>query len=85
MQTIPSDCESWYRSEARRESAPSWKIWRNAPEIKSQSARSACLGLVTYPHLFCAYIRALHRSPQDWTSYNQYLSDASKFSISIPS
>lgn len=27
--------------------------------------------------------RALHRSPQDWTSYNQYLSDASKSVIEM--
>ena len=46
MQTIPSDCEAWYRSSSARDN-PGWRMWWNIPDTKSTAARSACLGLVT--------------------------------------
>jgi hypothetical protein len=45
---------------------------------------SFCLFRVSHHYLHqWLMIRALHRSPQDWTSYNQYLSDASKLFIDL--
>ena len=46
MQTVPSDCEAWYRSKAGSETA-GWRIWWNVPDMKSATARSACLACVT--------------------------------------
>ncbi|KAK4685594.1 hypothetical protein P7C73_g4553, partial [Tremellales sp. Uapishka_1] len=61
LQPLPSECSPWSPFSSTGLVPKKWQ-WRKEKENVEQRAK--CLG-------------ALHRSPQDWSSYNGYLSDAS--------
>ncbi|WVF69565.1 hypothetical protein IAT40_004343 [Kwoniella sp. CBS 6097] len=67
LQTIPTECQAWSpHAELSEDGRPARQGWfrQQAPgEEPDQQAK--CLG-------------ALHRSAQDWSSYNVYLSDATQ-------
>ncbi|ODN79422.1 hypothetical protein, variant 2 [Cryptococcus amylolentus CBS 6039] len=64
LQPIPSECSKWSFQDGAAGSIPTvYTFWRWS-EVEEDQQRS-CLS-------------ALHRSPQDWTSYNGFLSDASQ-------
>lgn len=84
LQVVPSDCLPWATGAEVEEGSKGEGWWakiratRGSPE---GAQRALCLGsAAAFPNeeKELTSPSALHRSPQDWTSYNAFLSDASE-------
>lgn len=66
LQPVPSECLPWWKSSEPpvKKISRIISVWSNTPPGESDR-QALCLG-------------AIHRSPQDWNSYNTFLSDATQ-------
>lgn len=66
LQPVPNECLPWWQLSEPPVKKPSriMSVWSNTPPGESDR-QALCLG-------------AIHRSPQDWNSYNTFLSDATQ-------
>ncbi|OXG12580.1 hypothetical protein C366_05391 [Cryptococcus neoformans Tu401-1] len=66
LQPIPSECLPWWKSSEPpvKKISRIISVWSNTPPGESDR-QALCLGTI-------------HRSPQDWNSYNTFLSDATQ-------
>ncbi|WVQ80220.1 hypothetical protein IAT38_002325 [Cryptococcus sp. DSM 104549] len=72
LQAIPSECFPWsphVENPDDHRAVQRW-IWPSKKNVPEEQQQTLCLG-------------ALHRSPQDWTSYNGFLSDATQLCYAL--
>ncbi|WVQ75810.1 hypothetical protein IAR50_005443 [Cryptococcus sp. DSM 104548] len=72
LQAIPAECSMWwYQEESTGSGSDDYRVWHWLDEKE----------VVADQQHLC--LSALHRSPQDWTSYNGFLSDASQLCYAL--